>query len=74
MLSIDSKLDYDTMRQICLTGHSRVPVYEEIEVAVDTSGRLQKYRHSSRQTCMSPFPTSRTHLTLVLVRHARPQK
>ena len=42
MLSIDSKLDYDTMKQICLTGHSRVPVYEEVEVAVDSSGRLQK--------------------------------
>lgn len=32
MLSIDTKLDYDTLRQICLTGHSRVPVYEEVEV------------------------------------------
>ncbi|KAI9570083.1 hypothetical protein HD554DRAFT_2086717 [Boletus coccyginus] len=42
MLSIDSKLDYDTMEQICLTGHSRVPVYEEVEVAVESSGRLEK--------------------------------
>jgi hypothetical protein len=32
MLSIDTKLDYDTLRQICLTGHSRVPVYEEVEI------------------------------------------
>ncbi|KAF8431694.1 hypothetical protein L210DRAFT_3415529 [Boletus edulis BED1] len=44
MLSIDSMLDYDTMRQICLTGHSRVPVYEEVEVAVDSSGRLEKVK------------------------------
>ncbi len=33
MLSIDAKLDYDTLRRICLTGHSRVPVYEEVEVS-----------------------------------------
>ncbi|KAF5350146.1 hypothetical protein D9756_009120 [Leucocoprinus leucothites] len=32
MLSIDSKLDYDLMNKICQTGHSRVPVYEEVEV------------------------------------------
>jgi metal transporter CNNM len=32
MLSIDSKLDYDLLKQICMTGHSRVPVYEEVEV------------------------------------------
>jgi metal transporter CNNM len=34
MLSIDSKLDYDLLKQICETGHSRVPVYEEIEIPV----------------------------------------
>lgn len=40
MLSIDEKLDYETLRKICLTGHSRVPVYEEVEVPVPplTSG------------------------------------
>ncbi|KAF7302821.1 CNNM transmembrane domain-containing protein [Mycena kentingensis (nom. inval.)] len=32
MLSIDANLDYDLLKQICLTGHSRVPVYEEIEL------------------------------------------
>ncbi|KAJ7157300.1 hypothetical protein C8R46DRAFT_1355653 [Mycena filopes] len=32
MLSIDSLLDYDLLKQICLTGHSRVPVYEEFDV------------------------------------------
>ncbi|KAH7909012.1 hypothetical protein BJ138DRAFT_1011658 [Hygrophoropsis aurantiaca] len=31
MLHIDSKLDYELMKKICLTGHSRVPVYEEID-------------------------------------------
>ncbi|KAI0075021.1 DUF21-domain-containing protein, partial [Panus rudis PR-1116 ss-1] len=34
MLSIDAKLDYPTLRKICLTGHSRIPVYEEVEVPV----------------------------------------
>ncbi|KAI0312944.1 hypothetical protein OF83DRAFT_1176152 [Amylostereum chailletii] len=32
MLSIDAKLDYETLRKICLTGHSRIPVYEEVEL------------------------------------------
>jgi len=32
MLSIDSKLDYDLLKKICQTGHSRVPVYEEVDV------------------------------------------
>ncbi|KAI0717180.1 hypothetical protein C8T65DRAFT_641640 [Cerioporus squamosus] len=34
MLNIDTKLDFDTMKRICDTGHSRVPVYEEVEVPV----------------------------------------
>ena len=32
MLSIDSHLDYALLKEICLTGHSRVPVYEEIDI------------------------------------------
>lgn len=36
MLSINCKLDYEMLRKICATGHSRVPVYEEVEVP--TSG------------------------------------
>ncbi|KAL0577408.1 hypothetical protein V5O48_004573 [Marasmius crinis-equi] len=34
MLSIESRLDYELLRKICMTGHSRVPVYEEIEVPI----------------------------------------
>jgi metal transporter CNNM len=34
MLSIESKLDYELLRKICMTGHSRVPVYEEVELPV----------------------------------------
>ena len=37
MLNYDCKLDYDTMKRIADTGHSRVPVYEEIEVPVTAS-------------------------------------
>ncbi|KAF8966793.1 hypothetical protein BDZ97DRAFT_1806478 [Flammula alnicola] len=34
MLSIESKLDYDLLKKICQTGHSRVPVYEEVDVPI----------------------------------------
>ena len=45
MLHIDAKLDYDTLRTICRTGHSRIPVYEDVEVNVpntDTNGQSSK--------------------------------
>ena len=32
MLHIDDKLDYDTLKRTCATGHSRIPVYEEVEM------------------------------------------
>lgn len=32
MLSINARLDYQTLREVCVTGHSRVPVYEEIDL------------------------------------------
>ncbi|KAG0708522.1 hypothetical protein DFH29DRAFT_1075467 [Suillus ampliporus] len=44
MLSIDSKLDYSLMKKICLTGHSRVPVYEEVEIPADASNRMLKVK------------------------------
>jgi metal transporter CNNM len=34
MLSIDAKLDYETLREVCFTGHSRVPIYEEVDLPV----------------------------------------
>ena len=34
MLPLESRLDYQTLRKVCESGHSRVPVYEEIEVPV----------------------------------------
>ncbi|KAH9840774.1 uncharacterized protein C8Q71DRAFT_701988 [Rhodofomes roseus] len=37
MLSIDAKLDYATLRDICMTGHSRVPVYEEVDIPAPTA-------------------------------------
>jgi hypothetical protein len=36
MLSIDSKLDYNTLTKVCGTGHSRIPVYEEVDVLVSS--------------------------------------
>jgi metal transporter CNNM len=44
MLSIHSKLDYALMKKICLTGHSRVPVYEEVEIPADASDRMLKVK------------------------------
>jgi len=39
MLSINSKLDYETLREICAAGHSTVATYEEVEVP--TSGVIK---------------------------------
>ncbi|KAF8493569.1 hypothetical protein JB92DRAFT_2998552 [Gautieria morchelliformis] len=38
MLPLDARLDYATLRKVCESGHSRVPVYEEIEVPVYKDG------------------------------------
>lgn len=32
MLSIDAKLDYALLKKIVTTGHSRIPVYEEVDI------------------------------------------
>ena len=49
MLPLDARLDYATLRKVCESGHSRVPVYEEIDVPVykkgdgtDNSGKAKK--------------------------------
>ena len=49
MLSIDSKLDYDLLKNICTTGHSRVPVYEEVELPVGAMGRKNDGRGGKEQ-------------------------
>ncbi|RPD63797.1 DUF21-domain-containing protein [Lentinus tigrinus ALCF2SS1-6] len=40
MLNINTKLDFETMKRIGDTGHSRVPVYEEVEVPVVAKAQL----------------------------------
>ncbi|TKY85794.1 hypothetical protein EX895_005335 [Sporisorium graminicola] len=35
MISIDSKLGYETLQQIVSSGHSRIPIYQEIEIPVN---------------------------------------
>lgn len=35
MISIDSKLGYETLQQIVSSGHSRIPVFQEIEIPVN---------------------------------------
>jgi hypothetical protein len=54
MLSIDSKLDYETLREICATGHSRVPVYEEVEVP--TSGVIEARDKAGSAIAALPSP------------------
>lgn len=50
MLNIDCKLDYDTLRQISDTGHSRVPVYEEVDVPLMTTGETQSEKFVAGET------------------------
>jgi metal transporter CNNM len=54
MLSIDSKLDYKTLRKICATGHSRVPVYEEVEVPA--SGVIEARNKAGSAIATPPSP------------------
>jgi metal transporter CNNM len=42
MLSIDSQLDYALLKKICQTGHSRVPVYEEVDVPVSVVAEVDR--------------------------------
>ena len=54
MLSIESKLDYETLRKICATGHSRVPVYEEVEVP--TSAVIEARNKAGPAIATAPSP------------------
>ncbi|KAI0356283.1 DUF21-domain-containing protein [Trametes cingulata] len=60
MLNIDSKLDYETMKRIGETGHSRVPVYEEIEAPTVARIRvpIKPGVHSGAETPPKPFATA----------------
>jgi metal transporter CNNM len=65
MLSIDSKLDYQTLRKICATGHSRVPVYEEVEVP--TSGVIEA-RNKAGSSIAAPPNTDGSGKTMIVKR------
>ncbi|KAI5119681.1 hypothetical protein M0805_009625 [Coniferiporia weirii] len=54
MLHIDAKLDYDTLRRVCSTGHSRIPVYEEVEVNVPVHVAITAYETGSGDDALSP--------------------
>ncbi|TBU31722.1 hypothetical protein BD311DRAFT_716447 [Dichomitus squalens] len=54
MLSIDAKLDFDTMKRIGDTGHSRVPIYEEVEVPVVSPNAPAVSRHPSISGTVTP--------------------
>ena len=48
MLDIDAKLDYSTLTNILKSGHSRIPVFEEVEAPVD--GGNEKRTHKKKIT------------------------
>jgi metal transporter CNNM len=54
MLSIDDRLDDNLMRRIHQTGHSRVPVYEEVEVPLATVPFGSSLQPSSNMNTESP--------------------
>ncbi|KAG6841651.1 hypothetical protein C0991_008636 [Blastosporella zonata] len=49
MLSIEAKLDYDLLKKIVQTGHSRVPVYEEVDVPISTTGTLSNHTQKMKK-------------------------
>lgn len=57
MISIESKLGYETLQQIVSSGHSRIPVYQEIEIPVNRarggSGTLTPNRGSGLLNALS---------------------
>ena len=42
MLHIDARLDYETLVAVCKTGHSRIPVYDEVDFGVPGGRRVKK--------------------------------
>jgi metal transporter CNNM len=50
MLSIDSQLDYALLKKICLTGHSRVPVYEEIDIPASVTRGDENHEGREQRT------------------------
>jgi metal transporter CNNM len=50
MLSIDSKLDYALLKKICQTGHSRVPVYEEVDVPLSSLSGNKQHGNAKERT------------------------
>ena len=66
MLSINSKLDYETLRKICATGHSRVPVYEEVEIP--TSGVIEARNRAGPTLTTPPTPDGKGGKTMMVKR------
>ena len=66
MLSIDSKLDYETLRKICATGHSRVPVYERVEVPA--SGVIEARNKAGSTVAVLPSPDEKEEGRTMMVK------
>ena len=60
MLHIDAKLDYDTLRRICATGHSRIPVYEEVEITVPARVAIMAHELGTGDGSQIPAPNKKS--------------
>jgi metal transporter CNNM len=45
VLSIDSKLDRELLKKVCMTGRSSVPVYEEVDVPIQQGKKNHHHHH-----------------------------
>lgn len=55
MLPFEAKLDYPTLEKIVRSGHSRIPVYHEIEVPVSTGGLKSGSETPSKRGILGAF-------------------
>lgn len=71
MLPLDTKLDHDTMQRIYDSGHSRVPVYEEIDVPVVSEAEAGNALTNTEDL---PLKTKRARkiVGILLVKQVRP--
>ncbi len=72
MLSINATLDFETLREVCFTGHSRVPVYEEIELPVPNGQSVKGKKIVGVLLVKQVCPTSQFHRRVSLILYSVP--
>ena len=69
MLSINARLGYETLREVCFTGHSRVPVYEEVELPVPNGQSVKAKKIVGVLLVKQVCPTSHLDRRASLIRY-----